>query len=1047
MGKSIWDVFIEKTTKEQLYDEVAMVKRKVESAISNLELIRDTFPTYTLHNAKHSENVLRLMGELLGDQIEKITPLEGAILILAAYYHDIGMVFKEELVRNIGREPDFKSFVKQYPSAYVEIHRNNNEIPIEIAEWYCRWIHPKRSALFISDDIRWEGTSLKTTLINVCLSHGENIEYLLNDNALDTNFLGSADLKFCALLLRLADILDFDNSRSPIEIYEYIGIANRANHQQVVSDIEWCKHMDSQGFKFHSLRVERYELRYAASCKSAMIEHEIREFLNIIEDELNKCDRIIPKCSDRWRSFKLPYCINRNDIQSEGYKYGDFHFSLEQNQVINLLMGENLYDSPYIFLRELLQNAIDTVRHRKFYENSKGNAKYQPKIEISTWYDSENCQWIRIDDNGMGMNESKILEYFLRVGKSFYNSSEFEVEKISYKESGNTDFTPISRFGIGILSCFIVGDSLELNTKHILDDEAARLSVPGLQGFYNLQIQNEHYYPAPMPSCLTNENFYRDNAGTSIAVKLNPAKTDLNFDIKEILKQNILFPSVEIEFDGEKLCELEGEMLIKSHFSEPIVIELDNKLVCEIEHALKIKFNEPPRIKIFSLNLSEYSPTSDLKGMFLMSQLDIDKKLLNVESRRYNEYERKAIGINIEDSKLYIIFEYRNELERNLKESELRKLYEELERNEQIQERREKQIYNKINKLEHEIMEFNIEKRIEIKDFQEKVVQKLNGFEKYINPNREWISHNGIVVPTNKGNDIKQYYANSNYYNTSYTICSGILALSDSLRPNFTLARDKAVEIPWNVVSTINLAYLKAIINYKPYGILIEDLDFFRQFDLNEKLILEDILKDPNIGVDKEWAYVPIIQTNIGIISLMEIRDKLSKKEFDSIIIQKLPNINEFLNNGYSSRFIKYCIAGIVQVGLCVKLKIKNQPNAVYVVDNTNIPNVDEGLKLFPPLFFVSYEESAILRKGDLPLNINHPFSKWLIDKAIEINKQYPGILKHIKKVLSKEKRYNDPWKEDIINDINQTLGKLRKLNNELVPPSIVYLKAEDFND
>lgn len=1039
----IWDTFVNKAREKHLDKEVAMVKEKVESAISNLELIRDTFPTYTLHNAKHSQNVLRLMGELLGDQIEKITPLEGAILILAAYYHDIGMVFKEELRNNLEMEPDFKSFTRQYPGAFVKIHNNNKQIPYEVAEWYCRWIHPKRSAIFIDNDIRWEGTSLKTALSNVCLSHGENVDYLLNDNAVDTNFLANADLKFCALLLRLADILDFDNSRSPIEIYDYTGIANRANHNQAVSDTEWRKHMNSQGFKFPSSRAEKYELRYAASCKSAMIEHEIREFLDAIENELSKCDRILPKCSDKWRYFKLPYCINRNDIQSEGYKYGNFYFSLEQNQVINLLMGENLYESPYTFIRELLQNSIDTVRHRKFYEESKGNTQFKTKIEISSWYDSENYQWIRIDDNGMGMNESKILDYFLKVGKSFYNSSEFEVEKISYKEKANTDFTPISRFGIGILSCFIIGNCIELNTKHVLDDEAVRLGLPGLQGFYNLQTQKDHYTPTPMPCANKSESLYRADAGTSIAVRLDPAKTDVNFNIKEILRQYILFPSVSIEYEGEQLCELDSELFSETPFSEPMDIDISSDIIYEIEHALKIKFIGVPIIKAFCLNLSEYSPTPDLKGMFLLCQLNANYNKKNLKEDE--EYVHREFRIQIKKGKLYVIIEYRDEFEHKEKELGLRKLYKELDNSDSNKKIRNK-LRNEIDIMEHEIKKLQLSKEIELESFHKNVIQRLKGFGKYVEEKKEWISHNGIIVPTNNGENIRQYYSRRTYTDKECVICNGIIALSDSLRPNFTLARDKAVEMPWQIYSTVNLAYLKAIQAYKTKGLKIEEFDFFYNSYLNEKFIIKDILKDPYIGIDKEWASIPIIKTNRGPFSLTEIRDMLAKSEITYLYINDLLRINELLQTNYYSRFTRHCTAALVQVGLCVKIKFINQYSGVYIVDNDNIPFIDEGLKLFPPLFFVPYEESALLRKGAFSLNHKHPFSQWLIEKSSDINKQYPGILKHIKEILSIEKS-NKSWKEDIIIDMNKTLKRLQNLEQKLAPPRSVYLKVEDFED
>src|SRR5687767_13972456 len=73
-----------------------MVLDLAEGAANLLDRIPDTFPTYTLHNRVHACNVVARIGDLLGKQVRDITALEGALLILAAYLHDIGMVFTEE---------------------------------------------------------------------------------------------------------------------------------------------------------------------------------------------------------------------------------------------------------------------------------------------------------------------------------------------------------------------------------------------------------------------------------------------------------------------------------------------------------------------------------------------------------------------------------------------------------------------------------------------------------------------------------------------------------------------------------------------------------------------------------------------------------------------------------------------------------------------------------------------------------------------------------------------------------------------------------------
>src|ERR1044072_1128942 len=114
-----------------------MVRGLTRRAADRLDLVRDTFPTYTLHNRVPAFNVIELMGQLLGPEVEKITPLEGAMSRLRAYYHDIGMVFDEAERRNIASEPDFSRFLKDHPEAAVRVGKSK-PVPLDEAEAYCR---------------------------------------------------------------------------------------------------------------------------------------------------------------------------------------------------------------------------------------------------------------------------------------------------------------------------------------------------------------------------------------------------------------------------------------------------------------------------------------------------------------------------------------------------------------------------------------------------------------------------------------------------------------------------------------------------------------------------------------------------------------------------------------------------------------------------------------------------------------------------------------------------------------------------------------------
>ncbi|HWW76955.1 MAG TPA: hypothetical protein VNZ44_16260, partial [Pyrinomonadaceae bacterium] len=410
-------------------DQNKMVRDLAKRAADRLDLIRDTFPTYTLHNRVHALNVVELMGRLLGPDIEKVSPLEGAVLILSAYCHDIGMVFDDEERSTIAGEADFAKFLRTHPEAAVRVGKSKT-VPVDVAEAYCRWIHPDRVFNFLRQvpdgELRWGGTPLLPMLGAVCKSHGYDVKEL-KDEVFQTNFRNEADLRFCAVLLRLADILDFDNTRAPEEVYKYLGLARRDEPRKEVSDVEWRKHLALEGFRFPDDRGgARYALKVLASPDHPAVEYDVRQFLDIIESEFQQCTGLLAHCSDRWRGFRLPTEIDRSDIVSNGYRYGEYRFTLEQKRILELLMGENLYENPFVFIRELLQNAIDTTRHRLYFERSRGNQDYRPEpIAVSTWLDEDSYQWVRIDDHGMGMNEEIIRKFFLKVGESYYSSAQF----------------------------------------------------------------------------------------------------------------------------------------------------------------------------------------------------------------------------------------------------------------------------------------------------------------------------------------------------------------------------------------------------------------------------------------------------------------------------------------------------------------------------------------------------------------------------------------------------------------------------------------------
>jgi molecular chaperone HtpG len=146
------------------------------------------------------------------------------------------------------------------------------------------------------------------------------------------------------------------------------------------------------------------------------------------------------------------------------------------------LMGTKLYGDPEVALRELLQNSIDACLLRSAMEKSWGNL-YEPEIHIKYSTESEG-DVLEIIDNGTGMDQYIIDTYYSKVGSSFYKSADF----FDLKSQSKAKFTPTSRFGIGILSCFMVADTLVVDTRRVYgphdSSDAINLTIEGQDSIF-----------------------------------------------------------------------------------------------------------------------------------------------------------------------------------------------------------------------------------------------------------------------------------------------------------------------------------------------------------------------------------------------------------------------------------------------------------------------------------------------------------------------------------------------------------------------------------
>lgn len=687
INEKLWDILEKKVEEEdtaarkeqQIGSEyITAVKQICMYGVERAETIRDTFPMFTLHNETHICNVMRLMVDLLGDDVDKLTRDEAAMLMISACCHDIGMSYsgeeKEELFSDIDR---LNQYLENNHHEYVKAYSAGNTVPEmtdEMIQNYLRSIHHER-VMDLLFSIEWpsvlEGKIDRESLIHVCQSHGKDITALDEMEATAT-----VDLRFCAVLLRLADILDFDTSRAPEAVYRYSGFQNADDSNALKSKEEWEKHLASQGFDFlHvSERTHMYPLAYSATCKSMQVEQTVNCYLDWVDEELNYCAKQLKRFVGKWQDFILPGKIKRN-MKSEGYVSGQYRLSLDQDKILELLIGKDLYSDPSVFVRELIQNAIDAVRTREQLDKNLPSG-WKGQINIRCWMDQEGYHWFRIEDNGIGMTEDVIMNYFLKIGSSYYTSDTFTKSKLQC--NADADYMPISRFGIGILSCFM-GDEqtnqVEISTKHFREGDsyypALRLSMHGINGYYYLSNKDKKHMPGPMKGVTQKEKAqYLTQAGTVIAVRANLYQTGKYRGFKEIVDKYVVYPPVAIHYDGEEgscdyLTEEEFTAALNEICSSDILGENGVKefvLPEEKLHELyskipEISFKNPPKLLLKCVSLKDYTSAPYLKGALLTAKVEgeHDPILLKLGNKHVEAEVKVALKVDVQRDKLGIV--------------------------------------------------------------------------------------------------------------------------------------------------------------------------------------------------------------------------------------------------------------------------------------------------------------------------------------------------------------------------------------------------------
>lgn len=594
-------------------------------------------------------------------------------------------------------------------------------------------------------------------------------------------------------------------------MYEYLKLKDANTPKFEASKKEFLKHKGVLGFIFPQKRQRGYKIRFNAQCESIEIEHEIRSFLEVINIELRECADILFTYKTRWNKFVLPTGIDTKDSYGKNYQYGQYMFTVEQDKAFKLFTGENLYNDKTVFVRELLQNAIDTVLYRQFHRGSTDELK----VKITTWTDDEHYQWFRVDDDGMGMDEEKIRKYFLKAGESFYTSPEFENEIDKYKEKHVGSFKPISRFGIGVLSCFLAGDRIEVSTlAH--NSKSVRLSMSAGKKYFTTQIEEKGHKADLMPT-RPGENpiGYRNKYGTSIAVRVMSYQhedlgvEDLNFE--KTVDKYVMYPPVPIYLNNKSFLMEENFLNTVSNV-DILEFPIPELVIERVKQEYRVTIHKGAFVKIGFLNLSNYVSEQNkelLKGaLFLAKGCRLSYTDDFYEKNKIEDERAKAtLDVGIVNHRVQLILR-RESYFHGLHDLPVK---EQKWFSTQYRKRSEHAQYvdydYDVNKGSNSDIGIDMNSYDWYKDH---LSQLVNGDYSRLTPK---FAHNGITY----------FYGTDRYREHFSSDCAPILLCHDSYRPELSVSREEVQSLPLEMDSEVNLAIRKALDEFSGNAELSKD--------------------------------------------------------------------------------------------------------------------------------------------------------------------------------------------------------------------------------
>jgi hypothetical protein len=496
------------------------------------------FSDYTDHGPQHLSKVAETSEKLLADTAREVFSAEDtAILMFSILLHDLAMHLSEAGFSSLvnSKYDQTRLSLDQTPwpeawSGFLEVARhwddriltrlfgaNEDGEPLALVsdpfEHYCNLTESDRKLIgeFIrrhharmahefavfgfpgcdGERIEFDGfmPELRDLAGIAARSHGMSLRSCFSYLEQNFNKLEYENVHpvFIMSLLRIADYLDLGKDRAPLITFHFKELRSPVSQEefkvnQAFRTISWGN-PDSESIDIPAKPADVREFL------------KLKEWLTAIQSELDTSWAVLGEIygsSPRLSKLRLSIRRTRSNVDdvAQFAKTSSFvprrvELGVARAQVLRLLIQPLYGDRPEYGIRELVQNAVDAVRERwQFVHNHPelASVKVQDQEgDVVVWLDDPDESGtanLTVSDQGIGMTQEIICDYFLKAGGTFRENiawkREFEDNRAASLKS---KVLRSGRFGIGVLAAFLLGDEIEVSTRHVTSHRGIHFRV------------------------------------------------------------------------------------------------------------------------------------------------------------------------------------------------------------------------------------------------------------------------------------------------------------------------------------------------------------------------------------------------------------------------------------------------------------------------------------------------------------------------------------------------------------------------------------------